>query len=293
MYAYIINTLYILARFCYFVNFLLTEFRKGGKLDVEKAIKKRFGMKFDAHIHDIEAKIGYTFKDKSLLRQAFTRASFCNEANRFEKDGYQSNEVLEFFGDSMLSAVIVTNLIKCKTERYVHGIKTDLREGDFSNIRSKLADKTNLSENVTRLGLEKYFLMGEGDAKLGIENERSVKEDLFESIVGAIYIDSGFDLPSVVAAVETMLDLSVYLTKAKAPIQSPKNLLQEWCANKKRRLPPPEYKKISESGPEHNKLDRSACYVGGEVFGEGEGRSVKIAEIAAAESALKKLGLIK
>ena len=166
-------------------------------------------MDFERNIPEIEGKIGYVFRDKSLLRQAFTRESFCNEANRSVRVGYQSNEVLEFFGDSILSAVIVTYFIRTKTERYKYGISTQLREGDFSNIRSKLADKRNLSENISRLGLEKYFLMGEGDVKLGIERERSVKEDLFESIIGAIYIDSGFDMNAAAAAAEVMLDLSV------------------------------------------------------------------------------------
>ena len=250
-------------------------------------------MNFDVYIPEIEEKLGYTFRDKSLLRQAFTRASFCNEANRNLKDGYQSNEVLEFFGDSVLSAVIITSFIKTKTHRYAHGIKTDLKEGDFSNIRSKLADKRNLSENIARLGLEKYFLMGEGDAKLGIENERSVREDLFESLVGAIYIDSGFDMSVVSASVELMLDLSVYLTRTNTTMQSTKNMLQEWCADKKPRKPAPVYKKIAESGPEHNKTYTVACYIGEELVGEGSGRNIKLAQSAAAEAALKLLKIIK
>ena len=158
-----------------------------------KKIKRGNSMKFENFIPEIEEKIAYTFKDKTLLRQAFTRASFCNEASHKTDEPYQSNEVLEFFGDSVLSAVIILNLIKTKTTRYCHGIKTDLKEGDFSNIRSKLADKKNLSDNVERLGLERYLIMGEGDRKLGIAAERSVREDLFESIVGAIYIDSDFE----------------------------------------------------------------------------------------------------
>jgi ribonuclease-3 len=145
---------------------------------------------FENNIPEIEKKIGYTFRDKSLLRQAFTRGSFCNEINKREKENYKSNEVLEFFGDSVLSAAIVTALIKQKTKRYPHGINTDLNEGDFSNIRSKLADKKNLSDNISRLGLEEYLIMGEGDKKLEIWRERSVREDLFEALIGAIYIDS-------------------------------------------------------------------------------------------------------
>ena len=249
-------------------------------------------MNFDENIAKIEEKIGYVFRDKSLLRQAFTRESFCNEA-KGAKLGYQSNEVLEFFGDSILSAVIVTCFIKKKTERYRYGIRTELSEGDFSNIRSKLADKRNLSENISRLGLEEYFLMGEGDVKLGIRNERSVKEDLFESIIGAIYIDSDFDINAVSAAAEVMLDLSVYLDRAQTPPQSYKNLLQEWCADKKRKKPQPVYKKVAESGPDHNKNYVCACIIGDECVSEGEGRSIKLAESAAAKAALEKLGIIK
>ena len=249
-------------------------------------------MDFSENIELIEKSIGYVFRDKSILRQAFTRASFCNEANRNKSDKYQSNEVLEFFGDSILSATIITSFIKSKTERYAHGVKSNLREGDFSNIRSKLADKKNLSDNVRRLGLQKYLIMGEGDAKLGIENERSVMEDLFESIIGAIYIDSGFDMNAVTSSVELMLDLSVYLTKLKSPMQSFKNMLQEWCADKSRRMPPPVYEKVAEDGPDHDKKYTCVCIVGGEKIGEGTARNLKLAESAAAEMALKKLGVI-
>lgn len=245
-------------------------------------------MIFGLNISVIEEKIGYTFKDKSLIRQAFTRASFCNEYEG-QRGGYQSNEVLEFFGDSVLSAAIITALIKAKTERYVHGIKTALTEGDFSNIRSRLADKKNLSENIKRLELEKFLIMGEGDEKLGIASERSVMEDLFESIIGAIYIDAGFDLGAVSSSLEKMLDLSLYLTKAAPPMQSAKNRLQEWCADKRRRLPAPVYKKIGESGPDHDKTYVVECYVDGKLLGEGKARSIKLAEAASAEAALEKL----
>lgn len=245
---------------------------------------------FDRYITCIEEKIKYTFRDKSLLRQAFTRASFCNEAKK--NSSLQSNEVLEFFGDSVLSAAIVTFLIKNRAERYQYGIKTALDEGDFSNIRSKLSDKRNLSRNMARLGLEKYLIMGEGDAKLGIEKEFSVMEDLFESIVGAIYIDSNYNISSVMASVEAMLDITDFLSgENSAPKKNAKNSLQEYCADKKRRLPPPQYKKIGEEGPDHDKLYTVICIVDGNELGKGVARSIKAAECAAAEAALKSLGI--
>ena len=242
---------------------------------------------FEDIIPEIEEKIGYTFRDKSLLKQAFTRGSFCNEINKRERENYKSNEVLEFFGDSVLSAAIVTALINQKTERYSHGISTELNEGDFSNIRSKLADKKNLSDNISRLGLEKHLIMGEGDKKLEIWRERSVREDLFEALIGAIYIDSDFNTGAVISSVELMLDLSVYLSKKKSESKSSKNALQEWCADKRRRLPPPEYKLVGEEGPDHDKTYTVEVVVDSRVLGIGKGRNVKAAESAAAEMALE------
>ena len=97
---------------------------------------------FPTCLPEIEKIIGYTFRDKSLITQAFTRTSFCNENG----GAYQSNEVLEFIGDSVLSVSIITFLMDMHAERYEHGIRTVFGEGDFSNIKSKLSDKKNLSE---------------------------------------------------------------------------------------------------------------------------------------------------
>ena len=242
----------------------------------------------DLNIKEIEKKIGYTFRDKSLLTQAFTRTSFCNETNPTAKVKYHSNEVLEFFGDGVLSLSIISFLLRECTERYEHGIRTELDEGDFSNIKSKLSDKQNLSKSMKALGLEKHLLMGEGDLKLGIQNEPSVMEDLFESIIGAIFIDSDMSIRTVMDVVAGMLDTSVYTSRQKIA-QSAKNALQEWCADKKRRLPTPRYETLSEDGPDHKKTYMRACYVGDKLVGRGIGKNFKLADAAAAEDALKTL----
>ena len=243
---------------------------------------------FDKNIPLIEQKIAYTFRDKSLLRQAFTRTSYINEA--FLGKRAQSNEVLEFFGDSVLSSAIVTFLIKEKAQRCTYGIYTDLRESEFTSIRSRLSDKSNLSKSIKKIGLQEYLIMGEGDAKLGIANESSVMEDLFESILGAVYIDSDFSMAAVITSVEAMLDISDFLSgKPQITLGSSKSRLQEYCADKKRRLPPPVYKIIKEEGPDHCKSYTVSCSVNGKELGTGSGRSVKLAEKAAAEMALAKL----
>ncbi len=247
----------------------------------------RLIMDFTENIKLIEKKIGYTFKDKSLLKQAFTRSSFCNEHRRRGGKEYISNEVLEFFGDSVLSTAIISIMLIEKTERYENGVYTKLREGDFSNIRSKLSDKRNLSKSMKALGLQKYLIMGEGDGKMGVENEPSVMEDLFESIIGAVYIDCGMDIGRVITIVSGMLDVSEYFSGNTAPIQSHKNALQEWCADKKHRLPAPVYKTVSESGPDHKRIYERAVVIGERTVAVGSGKNQKIADSDAAEKALE------
>ncbi len=244
-------------------------------------------MDFSKNITKIEEVIGYTFKDKSLLMQAFTRSSFCNENKGVKGREYISNEILEFFGDSVLSTAIISMMLRDKTERYEHGVYTKLKEGDFSNIRSKLSDKRNLSKSMAALGLQKYLLMGGGDEKLGIENEPSVMEDLFESIIGAVYIDCGMNISTVITVVAGMLDVSAYFSGETAPIQSYKNALQEWCADKRRRLPAPIYKTVSESGPDHKRVYERAAIIGDRIVATGKGKNQKIADSAAAEAALE------
>ena len=245
---------------------------------------------FKRYIPEIEKIIDYTFRDKSLLTQAFTRTSYCNEHRKTGHAPLQSNEVLEFFGDIVLSLSIVGYLMSDHTERYEYGIKTDLCEGDFSNIKSKLSDKRNLSASTLSLGLEKYLIMGEGDEKLGIFREPSVMEDLFESVIGAIYIDSDRDIERVMRSVSKMLDISLYKS-GMARAASAKNTLQEFLADKKRRLPPPVYKTLSEDGPDHKKTYMRGVYVADELVGRGVGKNLKIADTLAAEDALKLLTL--
>lgn len=234
---------------------------------------------------EIEGILGYTFRDKALLMQAFTRTSFCNEHHARGTEDYQSNEVLEFFGDAVLSAAIVSVLIRRSSQRYAHGIRTALSEGDFSNVKSHLSDKSNLSVHLARMGLQKYLLMGEGDKKMGMENEPSVMEDLFESIVGAIYIDCDMQMNVVINAVCRMLDVGEYLEKGRME-QSPKNLLQEFCASKEHRLGAPVYRLIEQSGPQHKREYIFVCEIDGEEKGRGRGKNYRAAETAAAEAAL-------
>ena len=230
----------------------------------------------------IEGKLGYTFRDRSLLLQAFTRPSYVNEKNR---KGLQSYQVLEFFGDSVLSCALATLLIRDFATKYEHGIKTKFTEGDFSVIKSHLSDKTKLSETTATLGLGQYLLLGEGDIKEGIDKQPSVLEDLYESLIGAIYIDSGNNMQTVTRVVESTIDLGELARNMVKPMQSFKNQLQEYCADKKHRLPPPVYTTLERRGEEHQPTYLVECRVG-ELTSTGEGSNTQKAQTASAEAML-------
>ncbi len=128
--------------------------------------------------------------------------------------------------------------------------------------------------------------MSRGDEKLDIGKEPSVMEDLYESIIGAIYIDSGMDLATVISVVERTLDVSSYVSDANTPKKNAKNLLQEWCDDKKHRLPHPEYKVLSAVGPDNKKTYECGVYIGEKLYGKGVGKNQKLAEAEAAKIAL-------
>lgn len=251
-------------------------------------------MVFEKSIPRIEQVLGYTFRDKALLRQAFTRESFCNEERQTGRE-VASNEVLEFCGDSVLAAAIVTILAeRCASRDAEAGLISRLSEGDFSIIKSNLTNKSMLGERMRAAGLAAYMRIGMGDRIKRIWEEPSVREDLFESIIGAIWFDCEGNMATVISVLRPLLDLDEYLKKSathKSP--SPKNAVQEWCDSRAQRGATFVYEKTGESGPDHDKHYEVACRIttkDGRVFvGRGEGRSTKHAEIEAAADVLRLL----
>ncbi len=245
---------------------------------------------FDREIDKIQHVIGYRFRDISLLRQAFTRESYCNEARQRGDRSIQSNEVLEFCGDSVLSAAIVSILMEECSVRTEDGMITRLDEGDFSVIKSNLTNKTMLGQKMKETGLSHLLLVGYGDRQRRIWEEPSVREDLFESIIGAIWFDSEHNIETIIEIVRRLLDTDEYLEKHSITPASPKNALQEWCEHRTRRGTEFFYEKIGESGPEHDKTYLARVTVrmtdGTVLTAEGSGRNIKRAESEAAAAIL-------
>lgn len=157
-------------------------------------------------IKEIEKVLGYTFSSKALLSQAFSRSSFAEEDRMHGGKGL-SNEQLEFYGDSVLNYVVVDALSIEHTVIDKEGNVHSRTQEELTNFVSFWTDKNMLSFRMEKLGLNKYLLLGKGDIKQDVGNNKSAKEDLFEAIIGAIWFDSNRNLRTVSNIVYKLLDI--------------------------------------------------------------------------------------
>lgn len=158
-------------------------------------------------IDAIETKLGYEFKDKALLIQAFTRESYAKE-QRVKGLDVQSNEQLEYFGDSVLNYLVVCGQLDYFTKVMDGtGLHVLYKEGKLSEFNSHWTDKTMLSQCIDALGFAEYLIMSKGDINQKANENKSVKEDLFESLVGAMWIDSDKDISRIKNVVYSMLNI--------------------------------------------------------------------------------------
>ena len=155
-------------------------------------------------IEEVEAKIGYTFEKKHLLVQAFTRRSYA------EEEMAAHNEELEFFGDTVLGYVVVKELAYRygrESSGMMKGYRFALDEGEMTETKAALVRKESLAEAMESLQIAEYLIVGAGDEKNEIWKEMSVREDLFEAILGAVAIDCGWDMAVLEPLVKRMLGL--------------------------------------------------------------------------------------
>ena len=240
----------------------------------------------EKQIREIEEKLGYTFRNRALLVQAFTRSSYVNEALQAHRvPDTQSNEVLEFFGDSVLSAMLAYLLLERYGTLGEGGLSTALGEADFSIIKSNMSDKRALAQAVRRLGVNQYLRLSRGDKNQDVLAQDSPNEDLFESIVAAVALDCGMDFDTCLGVVRRLDDVERLLEKRGdgSARKDPKSALKEWC--EKRRLAY-SYEEVSREGPAHRQTFVCRLTVEGYSPTEGTGRSLQKAQMAAAEQML-------
>ena len=232
-------------------------------------------------MYECEERLGYTFKDKTLLRTCFTHSSYSHE------HGGKNNEILEFFGDAILEFVVTEYLFaKYPTES----------EGVLTSYRQQIVSRKPLAEAIVRLGLNEYILYGEGERKNPPEHHEAACENLFEALVAGIYIDGGLDeaknyIKRVLLSRFRPDKNGVKTEEIPVPItvktENYKGKLQEYV--QKNRLGEIVYGEKSKTGPAHDPVFTVSVTVGGRELGVATGRKKSDAEQAAAKIALDKL----
>ena len=198
----------------------------------------------------IQNQIGYTFRNVDLLQQAFVRRSYAKE------NGGEDNEVLEFIGDKALDFSVVRVLMEkygyliSECEDYnpnedFNEFACEYDEGKLTEIKKCLVEKKMLAHRIDELGLSDYLIMGKGDRKNHIDEQASVKEDLFEAIVGAVTLDSKWDFAKILETVEVMLDPDSELLENSS--ENYVQIIQDWTEGKGIGIPQYYFKEASYS----------------------------------------------
>lgn len=225
-------------------------------------------------MEDIEKKINVKFSDPDLLKQAFTHRSYLNENRGL---GLEHNERLEFLGDAVLELAVT---------KFLYDKFPEKPEGELTLYRAALVNTNSLSEVSSTLGLNDHLLLSKGEEADTGRARHFILADVFEAVIGAIYLDQGYDAAQKFIEANLFEKIDDVIAK-KAWIDS-KSLFQEKAQETMGETP--MYKTLSEEGPDHDKKFIVAVYVGKEEMGQGEGKSKQDAEQEAAENALKAKG---
>ncbi|MFH1833224.1 MAG: ribonuclease III [Candidatus Levyibacteriota bacterium] len=218
------------------------------------------------------------FKNKKLFDQAFTHRSYLNEIKHLEKNGQkvESNERLEFLGDSILSFIVSDYLFK----KY-----PSFDEGTLTNLRALLVNTKSLALIAKDLDFGNLLKISKGEEESKGRQNQSMLADSFEAFIGALFIDQGISI--VYSFLEKILLSKIEALIQKSSFKDPKSLLQESVQSKKQNSP--IYKVLREKGPAHDKIFTVGVFVQESMVGSGLGRSKQEAEENAAKVALEKL----
>ncbi|MFA5080415.1 MAG: ribonuclease III [Candidatus Paceibacterota bacterium] len=226
----------------------------------------------DEEFLKFEERLGIKFKNKDLLTQAFCHRSFLNENPKF---GLGHNERLEFLGDAVLELV---------TTQYLYNNYPEKPEGDLTGWRASLVNSNILFELAKELEFEDVLLLSQGEIKEKGKNKKYILADSFEALIGALYLDQGYD------ACKQFIEKYLILPKLpeileKRLYKDPKSLFQERAQEIV--MATPTYQVLKETGPDHMKQFLVGVFIGEEMITDGEGTSKHEAELNAAERALK------
>lgn len=219
---------------------------------------------------ELEEKIGYHFKDQSLLKQALTHSSFSNEQKVNKQKNY---ERLEFLGDAVLEMA---------SSKFFYLQHPEMAEGQLTKLRSSMVCEPALAFCARDIELGKYILLGKGEEATGGRERDSITSDVMEAVIGAIYLDSGFEEAEKFILKYILSDL-----ESKQLFYDSKTILQEKVQKEGKEI---HYKLVEESGPDHDKLFTVEAVIADKAVSRGVGRTKKSAEQQAAYAVLLKWG---
>lgn len=218
--------------------------------------------------------IGITFKNKELLKQAFTHRSYLNEHRDSE---LVHNERLEFLGDAVLELI---------TTEHLYGKYPDQTEGDLTSYRSALVNAVTLSDVADKIHMNDYLLLSKGESKDIGRARQIILANTIEALIGAIFLDAGYDMAKYFIA-NNVFTLIEKIVEEKTWLDA-KSRFQEQAQDREEMTP--QYKTIAEVGPDHNKEFTVGVYLGTNKIAEGTGKSKQEAEQIAAKNALEVKG---
>ncbi len=227
-------------------------------------------MNLDVHI--LQRQLGVNFHQLHLLHQAFTHSSYAHE-HRLSNP--KDNERLEFLGDAVLSLMI---------SAYLYQHYPEYSEGVLTKMRASIVCEPSLVKFAEKLEFAKFVRLGRGEELTGGRNRPALLADVFESFVGALFLDQGLD------AVKTFMEKHIFPQlgdQSQYLMIDYKTILQEHIQN--RNLGVVEYRIVDERGPSHDREFVSEVFTANECHGQGVGRTKKEAEQQAASQALRKL----
>ena len=221
-------------------------------------------------LKELEQKIGYKFRDFSLLERAMMHSSYTNERSLPK---YQCNERLEFLGDAVLELVSSEFLFKGSPK---------MPEGELTKTRASMVCEPSLSLCARDIDLGSYLLLGKGEEATGGRMRDSVTSDAMEALIGAVYLDGGFTSAKEFIHRFVLTDL-----EDKKLFYDSKTILQEMVQAEK--LGTITYRLVKAEGPDHNKSFHTEVLIGNKVSGKGVGRTKKASEQQAAYEAILSL----
>jgi len=226
------------------------------------------------HIGGITESLGYIFTDKRLLEEALTHKSYYHE-NREAAPSH--NERLEFLGDAVIGLIIVEYLF-LEEKQYPESV--------LAKVKSYLVSEVVLADIAASMSLGKYLLLGKGEESTGGRNKKSILADALESIIGAVYLDSGYEKTKSIV-------LGFFKEKIDSAIESGEFFDYKTELQEKTQLlygTLPEYRVVRQQGEEHKRIFTVAVYLNDKKMGTASGRRKKEAETLAAKKALEKIG---